>query len=53
MPSPASYAAAIDAIAGLPDRMRAAVVDLTDDQLDISGRRLDGGQVVATSPTVT
>ena len=27
-------AAAIDAIAGLPDRMRAAVADLTDDQLD-------------------
>src|SRR6187455_865438 len=27
-------AAAIDAIAGLPDRMRAAVADLTDDRLD-------------------
>ena len=27
-------AAAIDAIAGLPDRMRAAVADLTDEQLD-------------------
>ena len=49
-------AAAIDAIAGLPDRMRAAVADLNrrSARHAVSARRLDRcGRSCITSPTAT